>query len=117
MLPLCNTELRVTRPQRNGSFGCGRDEGCSLGGGVVGRPPEGFQPRLCLISGIDHRGRDVGETRSSIGLNSPRKQEGSRMIGSRYRWNSLRCRAARLVLCAGATALVLALASPLAMAQ
>ena len=39
------------------------------------------------------------------------------MIGSRYRWNSLRRGAARLMLCGGATALALALAAPLALAQ
>jgi invasion protein IalB len=39
------------------------------------------------------------------------------MIGSRHRWNSLRRGAARLMLCGGATALALALAAPLAMAQ
>src|SRR5262245_57486983 len=43
------------------------------------------------------------------------------MIGSRYRWNSLRRGAARLTLCGGATVLALvlalALAAPLAMAQ
>ena len=39
------------------------------------------------------------------------------MIGSKYRWNSLRRGAARLMLCGGATALALALAAPLAMAQ
>lgn len=39
------------------------------------------------------------------------------MIGSRYRWNSLRRGAARLMLCGGAAALALTLAGPLAMAQ
>jgi invasion protein IalB len=39
------------------------------------------------------------------------------MIGSRHRWNSLRRGAARRMLCGGATALALALAAPLAMAQ
>ena len=39
------------------------------------------------------------------------------MIGSRHRWNSLRRGAARLMLCGGTTALALALAAPLAMAQ
>jgi invasion protein IalB len=39
------------------------------------------------------------------------------MIGSRHRKNSLRRGAARLMLCGGATALALALAAPLAMAQ
>ena len=39
------------------------------------------------------------------------------MIGSRHRWNSLRHGAARLMLCGGATALAVALAAPLAMAQ
>lgn len=39
------------------------------------------------------------------------------MIGSRHRWNSLRRGAARRMLCWGATALALALAAPLAMAQ
>ncbi len=39
------------------------------------------------------------------------------MIGSRYRWSSLRRGAARLMLCGGAAALALALAGPLAMAQ
>jgi invasion protein IalB len=39
------------------------------------------------------------------------------MIGSRHRWNSLRRGAARLMLCGGATALALALAAPVAMAQ
>src|SRR5262245_36605602 len=39
------------------------------------------------------------------------------MIGSRHRWNSLRRGAARLMLCGGATALALALAAPMAMAQ
>jgi invasion protein IalB len=39
------------------------------------------------------------------------------MIGSRHRWNSLRRGAARLVLCGGVTALALALAAPVAMAQ
>jgi len=39
------------------------------------------------------------------------------MIGSRHRWNSLRRGAARLMLSGGATALALALAAPLAMAQ
>lgn len=39
------------------------------------------------------------------------------MIGSRDGWNSLNRRAARLLVCAGAGALVLALAGPLAVAQ
>jgi invasion protein IalB len=39
------------------------------------------------------------------------------MIGSRHRKNSLRRGAARLMLCGGATALALALAAPVAMAQ
>lgn len=39
------------------------------------------------------------------------------MIESKYRWNSLRRGAARLMLCGGAAALALVLASPLAMAQ
>jgi invasion protein IalB len=39
------------------------------------------------------------------------------MIGSKYLWNSLRCGAARLALCGGAAALILALAAPVATAQ
>src|SRR5262245_40288321 len=117
MLPALHHRVKGNAPGTQLVLSVAAGKGCGPGGGAGGRPPEGFQPRLCLISGIDHRGRDVGGARSSIGLNSPRKQEGSRMIGSRHRWNSLRRGAARLMLCGGATALALALAAPMAMAQ